>query len=73
MNPGKILIISGIVFVAAGVIVVLLERVQSGKFLFRLPGDIFVQRGNWSFYFPITTCILVSIILSIIFMLFRSR
>jgi hypothetical protein len=38
----------------------------------RLPGDIHVQRGNWSFYFPLTTSILVSVVLSLI-LAFLSR
>jgi len=37
----------------------------------RLPGDIHVQRGNFNFYFPVVTCILLSIILTIIMRLFR--
>jgi Protein of unknown function (DUF2905) len=35
-------------------------------FLGRLPGDIHVQRGNWSFYFPLTTSIILSIVLTLI-------
>jgi hypothetical protein len=41
-------------------------------FLGRLPGDIHVQRGNWSFYFPLTTSIILSIVLTLI-LAFLSR
>jgi hypothetical protein len=41
-------------------------------FLGRLPGDIHVQRGNWSFYFPLTTSIVVSILLTLV-LTFLSR
>ena len=37
----------------------------------RLPGDIVIQRGNFSFYFPLATCILVSVLLSAVFWLFN--
>jgi hypothetical protein len=47
----------------------------SGKvpWLGRLPGDIYVERGNWRFYFPLGTCILVSILLSVLFALLGRR
>jgi hypothetical protein len=41
------------------------------KWLGRLPGDIRIERGNFGFYFPIVTCIIISIILTVIFSLFR--
>ena len=37
----------------------------------RLPGDIFIQRGNFSFYFPLTTSVLVSVLVSLLFFLLR--
>ncbi len=39
----------------------------------RLPGDIYIRRGNWSFYFPLATSILLSIILTLILSLFGRR
>jgi hypothetical protein len=39
----------------------------------RLPGDIHIQRGNWSFYFPLVTCLIVSIVLTLLFSLFGRR
>ena len=38
------------------------------QFVGKLPGDIFIKKGNTTFYFPIVTCILVSVVLSLIFM-----
>jgi len=44
-----------------------------GRFLSlgRLPGDIIVQRGNFTFYFPVVTCILLSLLLTLVLSLFR--
>ncbi|MGG0450085.1 DUF2905 domain-containing protein [Priestia megaterium] len=38
-----------------------------GQFVGKLPGDIFIKKGNTTFYFPVVTCILVSVVLSLIF------
>jgi hypothetical protein len=67
---GKALIGFGLLAVVAGVIVLL-----AGKFgLHRLPGDIFVRRGNFTFAFPIVTCIVLSILLTIVAnLIFRQR
>ena len=69
MNPvAKLLIVTGVVLVVVG----LLWQV-GGKFisLGRLPGDIVVEKENFRFYFPITTSILLSILLTLIFSFFR--
>jgi hypothetical protein len=60
---GKILIFTGIVLVIAGCFFL-----WSGKIPFpgKLPGDIVIKRDNTHFYFPLTTCILISIVLSLI-------
>ncbi len=60
---GKIMIFGGVVLVILGAVFMFSEKVP---LLGRLPGDISVKRGNFSFYFPITTCILASIVLSAI-------
>ena len=65
---GKMLVIFGVVIVLIGV--ALWSGFGSGWFG-RLPGDIRIQRGNSAFYFPIVTCIIISIVLSLIFSLFR--
>jgi hypothetical protein len=65
---GKILLFFGIVLIILGTIFLL-----AGKLPFsgRLPGDIVIQRKNMVFYFPLGLCILISIILTIIFRIFR--
>lgn len=71
---GKLLIGFGVVMLILGGIFLLLGNL-SGKvpWIGRLPGDIYIQRGNWSFYFPLATSILLSIILTLIFSLFTRR
>jgi len=61
----RLLIIAGIVLIAIGLLV------KIGVPIGRLPGDIVVRRGGSTFYFPIVTCIVVSLVLSLIGMLFR--
>lgn len=61
----RTLIIMGLVIVAAGILWPWLSRIGLG----RLPGDIVVQRENFTFYAPIATGILVSVVLSVIFWL----
>jgi len=67
---GRILISFGILFLIIGGVFLLLSRVGN---IGRLPGDIFIQRGNVTFFFPIVTSIVLSIILSIILNLFIRR
>jgi hypothetical protein len=61
---GRVLIVLGLVFLAAGVWISLGWKVPFR--LGRLPGDIYVTRGSGTFYFPIVTCILLSVILTLI-------
>ncbi|MCF1503464.1 DUF2905 domain-containing protein [Afifella sp. H1R] len=63
----KTLILIGLALVAAGLLWPLLSRFG----LFRLPGDIAVERENVSFYFPITTMVIVSLVLSLILWFFN--
>jgi hypothetical protein len=65
---GKGLIIFGIAIVLIGL--ALWSGLGAG-WLGRLPGDIRIERGNSVFYFPIVTCIIISIVLSLLFSLFR--
>ncbi len=65
----KILIITGIVIAVAGILFLLLDRMPS--FPFQLPGDILIKRKNYIFYFPLGICILLSVILTIIFRIFK--
>jgi len=64
---GKLLIVLGLVVVAVGVLVSL------GVPIGRLPGDITYRRGNFSFYFPLTTSILASILLTLLMMYLSRR
>jgi len=61
----KLLIVIGLAVAAAGVAMYL------GVPFGRLPGDIVVRRGAFSFYFPLTTSVLVSVVLTILFALLR--
>lgn len=67
---GRVLIVSGLVIAAAGVLLTFADRIP---WLGRLPGDFYVKRENFSFYFPLTTSILVSVVLSLLLYLFRGR
>jgi hypothetical protein len=71
---GKLLLGLGLVLVILGGLLLFTGHL-SGKvpWLGRLPGDIYVERGNWRFYFPLGTCILVSILLSVLFALLGRR
>lgn len=65
---GKVLIIFGAALVVLGF---LLWSGFGANWLGRLPGDIRIERGHSAFYFPIVTCIILSIVLSLLFSLFR--
>jgi len=67
MDIRRILIVAGIVLLAAGLLWPVLTRLGLG----RLPGDIVVERENFRFYFPLVTSILVSLVLTGLFWLFR--
>lgn len=67
---GKLLIFLGIVLVLVGILVIYKVRIP---FLGKLPGDIYIQGGNVQFYFPIVTCLVISLILSLLFYLFSGR
>ena len=64
---GKMLITFGAILIVVGIIITLLGRLP---YLGRLPGDIYIQKKNFTFYFPITTSILISILLSALLYLF---
>ena len=71
---GKILLGLGLLMVLLGVVLLAIGNL-SGKapWLGRLPGDISVERDNWKFYFPLTTCIVISVVLTLLFSLFGRR
>lgn len=65
---GKILVISGLVLAVAGLLLLLSER---AGWIGRLPGDITIRRENFTLYFPLATCLLVSVILSLLLWILR--
>jgi hypothetical protein len=69
-DAGRALIVLGLVLVGVGLLLSLVGKVP---WLGRLPGDIHVERGNWSFYFPLATSLLLSVVLSLLFWLFGRR
>ena len=65
---GKMLVLLGLGAILIGLVIMALSRFVS---LGHLPGDIFIKGENGSFYFPIVSCIVVSVVLSIIMNLFN--
>jgi len=78
---GKMLLVTGGLLMLAGVTVLLLAKggAESGPlsewfgWFGKLPGDISIKRDGFSFYFPLTTSILISVVLSLLFYLFSKR
>jgi hypothetical protein len=70
MQLGKLLIFIGISMILIGGLIVLAGKIP---WLGKLPGDILVEKKNFSFYFPLTTSIILSIILSLLFYFFTRR
>jgi len=67
-SMGKMFIILGVVLVVVGLAFTYGPKIP---WLGKLPGDISIKKDNFSFYFPITTSIIISIILTILFSIFR--
>ena len=67
---GRALLIIGVLIAVVGLLLMLAGRVPG---IGRLPGDIHVQRGNWHFYFPLATSIVISAVLTLGFWLFGRR
>ncbi|WP_293444970.1 DUF2905 domain-containing protein [Persephonella sp.] len=64
---GKTLILIGLFIVLIGLLITFFEKLPFG--LGKLPGDIYIKRDNFVFYFPLATSILISVVLSLIFIL----
>jgi len=60
---GKLMMIFGVIIAGTGLLLMLADKLP---FIGKLPGDITLRRGNFQFYFPISTGILVSVILSVV-------
>ena len=69
MQAGKYIIVAGGIIIIVGVVVYFFH--DKLQWLGRLPGDIRVEKENFRFYFPITTMILVSVVLSLVFQLIK--
>ena len=69
MDLGKILIYFGILLVIVGLILTVFPKITT---VWKIPGDIYFKRGDFSFYFPIVTCIILSLLLMIVFNFFSS-
>ncbi|MGA2107059.1 MAG: DUF2905 domain-containing protein [Syntrophorhabdales bacterium] len=65
---GRMLIVLGIIILAVGLILLFVPRIPH---IGRLPGDIYVKKDSFTFYFPLTTCVIISLILTLIFWIFR--
>jgi hypothetical protein len=66
---GKMLIIIGFILIVAGAIISYSDKIP---FLGKLPGDVSIERENFKFYFPVTTCIIISVLISILFYIVRA-
>ncbi len=67
----KMLIGIGLFIILAGIMLYALARL--GVYGIKIPGDIYIKRGNFSFYFPIVSCLIISLILTLIFNLIGRR
>ena len=66
----RILISMGVVMILVGVLFLFFDKIPG---LGKLPGDILIKNKNTSFYFPLTTCILISVIISFIMYLWNQK
>lgn len=64
MGIGRLLIVMGVILVVVGLALTFWQKIP---LIGKLPGDIYFERGNFRFYFPIVTSILLSLILTLIF------
>jgi ribose/xylose/arabinose/galactoside ABC-type transport system permease subunit len=71
MSMGRILIAVGLVMAALGVLILLSEKLPIR--LGRLPGDIMIRGKHSVFYFPLVTCLLISVVLSLVMWLVNRR
>jgi len=69
-NPAKWFLVLGVIFLGLGAVLTLAGKTG---WIGRLPGDIRIERKNFSFYFPLATSLLLSLLLTLILSLFRRR
>ena len=65
---GKLILMTGIIISAMGILIILLSKTG----LFRLPGDIHLEGKNWKVYFPVVSCLVISIVLTAIVWIIHS-
>ncbi len=65
---GRFLILTGLIISAIGLFLLFADKIP---WIGRLPGDILIKKGKWTFYFPLATSILLSILLTLLLNLFR--
>ena len=74
MNPwesiSRLLVTGGVILLLLGAVAFLLSRSGISG---RLPGDIFIEKGNFTFFFPVMTCIMLSIVLTVLVNVFFRR
>lgn len=68
IHLAKALIVLGVVLFAGGIGLLILSQIP---WLGRLPGDLFIKKGNFLFYFPVITCLILSLFLSLILRFFH--
>jgi len=66
---GRLLVIFGLLLVVIGALLIFAPKIP---LLGRLPGDIVIRRENFTFYFPVATCIILSVLVTILLRIFRS-
>ncbi len=69
-EAGRIIIILGVILIALGFLLPYLAKLD---FFGKLPGDVRIRGENFSFYFPVATCIVLSVILTLVLRLFFKR
>lgn len=67
---GKIFIVFGLIMLTVGAIIMFAGRIP---WIGRLPGDIYIQKKNFTFYFPLTTSVIISVLISLLFWFLSRR
>jgi hypothetical protein len=68
---GKLFLYLGILFIVAGLLIIIVSKTNIP--LGKLPGDIYIKKDNFTFYFPITTSLLLSLFISLLFLIFARK
>lgn len=66
----KTLIFFGVVLIGLGILVTVFGKIPG---MGKLPGDIYIRRGSFTFYFPLTTCLILSLVLTLVLTLFGKK